>query len=157
MKSVDEEVSSGGERHKTLEADIIDIKLKIELKDFSRKSVKNADQNTAAPLIKAIEVKDELCRVAEKRNKFKGRLTEAEIESRCRLIRLNNLLFKQICMSKAFHGVIGQIVSVFDGFGNRVGGGLTDSFCTVLRRRIPTICARVQWSRLTSPGLVLPA
>lgn len=91
-------------------------------------TVTAADEKAAAAISQVSVVNGELCKVAEKRNEFECRLRKVETESGCRLIRFNILLVKQAGMDKVLHSVIEQSVSVLDGFINRTGGEIVNSF-----------------------------
>lgn len=49
-------------------------------------------------------------------------------ECGCRLICLYTMLVKLARLDNALHGVIEQSLSVFDGFVNRLGGDMVNSF-----------------------------
>lgn len=89
----------------------------------------HADQKAAADLLEVEEAKGELSTTAQKRKEFKVRLSKAKTESGRRLTILNIMLLKQARMEKIWHGLIDQLVSVSDGFLNRLGDDIVDSFC----------------------------
>lgn len=80
------------------------------------------------------EVKNKLSSFAKKRNEFKGRLREAGTEFCCRLILLHTMSVKQASMDRVLRSDIGQLVSIFDAFVNRLGGGLKDLFRICLEK-----------------------
>lgn len=86
LTTVEEGVVRAVEKRKTLKADLHDNKLKLELMDDSKRRATSAKPNVAAAPLQVVEVRNELDKVAEKRNKFEGKLREVASESRRQLI-----------------------------------------------------------------------